>query len=89
MLEDDVLKLKVSMDDASRVAVINAVANLHNDLSRLHFIKHSFLLQITEQLTASCKLHNHDQLFLFNERVIQLDDVFVPQSLKIQGFFEN
>jgi hypothetical protein len=82
--EENIFKFEISVNDASDMTVVHRVDDLEYDPSRFYLRHSSFLFNPLIKLTSSGTLHDHDELFLLNKCVIELNDVFVLEFL--QGF---
>jgi hypothetical protein len=76
------------MHDAPRVAVVNTIHELENNIAGLNLVEGALLFDVAEELATRSILHDHDELFLLNEGVVELDDVFVAHFFHVLRLLE-
>lgn len=69
------------MDDTVRVAVLNGVDDLDEDLASFLLRQEPLLLHILHQFAATGQLHYHYELLSFDEGVVELNNVLVSKLL--------
>lgn len=77
------------MNYTALMAVEDTRAQLYYNLAHICFFHAAVRSHVLQKFTTACILHYHNQLLLFEEGVVELDDVFVPQFFQVAGFFED
>lgn len=75
------------MNDALRVANLDACYQLFEYLSALNFAETFFFFDILYQLSAIRIFHNQQQFISDDETLIELNDVFMIQCLQRVSLF--
>ena len=83
LLEQDVLRLQVTMHDISLVAVVDAGEDLFHEDSSIALAELTTLEDLVEELTTFADLSNQVIALLILEELVHLDDV------RVIDFFEN
>jgi hypothetical protein len=76
------LRLQVAVDDAVRVAVLDARYDLLEEATRLVLEQPPVRHDVLEELPARHVLHDHEDVRRCLDHLIQLDDVWVPEQLQ-------
>lgn len=89
LAKQNVLHLQIAVDNPPRVAVIDAVRDLQDDSARFQFAQLAPLDHKVCQFAPIRVLHNHNELLLLNEGLVELDDVLVTEFFQVLGFIED
>jgi hypothetical protein len=82
VVEQQVLRLEVTVAHAARVQVLDARNQLLVELARLLLLQTRVPHDVVEQLAAVGVLHDHEELLLRLDDLVQLDDVVVAHLLQ-------
>ena len=79
VLDDDVLRLEIPMNDAMTMDVANSLKDVAEDRYDLRLLQLLGLLDHLEQVAAGTVFHNEVDVLLIVEETVQLDDVWVVE----------
>ena len=82
VIEEEVFRLEVSMDDVQLVDILDASVDLLEKLACLVFLQTSVRNNVVKELTAARVLHDQVELLGCLDDLIELDDVRVPDQLQ-------
>jgi len=82
VVEEEVLGLQISVNDAQFMQVLNTTDDLLEELARLHLLKFLFLYNVVEQFTTTGILGDKEKLFGGFDDLEELDDVGVADTLQ-------
>lgn len=82
VVEEKILGLQVSMDNAKFVDILNAREDLSVHLARLGLFQPSILDNVLEELAARTVFHDQVQVVIVFNHIIELNDVWMPDFLE-------
>mmetsp|Transcript_7285 Transcript_7285/g.26071 ORF Transcript_7285/g.26071 Transcript_7285/m.26071 type:complete len:273 (+) Transcript_7285:1135-1953(+) len=83
LVQQQVLRLEVSVHHLVEVAVLNARHNLLEDVPCLVLRQPALLDNVVEELAAGRVLRHHEDVRRRADDLVQLDDVRVPEALQV------
>jgi hypothetical protein len=89
VIEKDVVKLDVSMQDASAMTVAKSIDDLLEEEVSFAFFQFSLFLHVLKEISLACILHDHEEMLWGFEYFQQSNDVGMPDLLEDVDFLED